>query len=129
MLLPVFCLLFSGCNSGPNTASVSGVVTIDGKPEPMVEITFSPKDGQRSSVGYTDEKGAYTLRFTQDKYGCIPGDHVVRINAYRDPDDDKTQYLPAPYNNSAADNPELNITVKKGKQTQNFDVKLRNETL
>ncbi|MDR3111110.1 MAG: carboxypeptidase-like regulatory domain-containing protein [Planctomycetaceae bacterium] len=125
LFLAVLCLSFASCDKGPNTASVYGVVTVDGQPHPDVEIVFTPKDGQRPSVGYTNGTGAYTLRFTQDKYGCIPGSHVVRINAYRDPENDQSQYLPAKYNKEATENPELNLEIKKGKQKLDFDVKLK----
>jgi hypothetical protein len=120
ILFLMICCTVIGCNNGPNTASVSGVVTIDGQPVKDVHLKFSPKSGERPSVGYTNERGEYTLFFTQDKKGCIPGEHVVTINAYRNPEDESSQYLPAKYNQSAAENPELNIEIKKGTQKWNF---------
>ncbi|MDR2757277.1 MAG: hypothetical protein LBC20_16385 [Planctomycetaceae bacterium] len=110
-----------GCNNGPNSASVSGVITIDGEPVKGVHLKFSPKSGERPSVGYTNERGEYTLLFTQDQRGCIPGEHVVTINAYRDPENEASQYLPAKYNQSAAENPELNLEIKNGSQKWNFN--------
>ncbi|MDR2704267.1 MAG: carboxypeptidase-like regulatory domain-containing protein [Planctomycetaceae bacterium] len=120
ILFLIICCTVIGCNSGPNTASVSGVVTIDGEPVQGVHLKFSPKSGERPSVGYTNERGEYTLLFTQDQKGCIPGEHVVTINAYRDPENENSQYLPAKYNQSATENPELNIEIKKGNQKWNF---------
>ena len=115
-------LAFSGCSDGPNTASVSGVVQIDGLAVESVHVQFVPKSGERSSIGYTDAKGYYYLRFTEDQAGCIPGDHQVRITAYSDPSNEMSQYLPAEYNTKAADNPEMNVTVKKGRQKFDFQV-------
>ena len=113
-----------GCDSGPNTGFVSGKVTIDGEAKEGTVVTFSPKTGERSAIGYTDAKGEYYLRFTQDKKGCIPGMHLVSITAYKDPESEYTQYLPATYNDKASDNPDLNnVEVKKGKQVINFEVK------
>ncbi|MDR1962403.1 MAG: hypothetical protein LBQ50_01330 [Planctomycetaceae bacterium] len=120
LLLLVFCCTLIGCDSSPNTASVSGVVTIDGEPVKGVHLKFAPKSGERPSVGYTNEKGIYTLLFTQDKKGCIPGEHIVTINAYRDPENENSQYLPVKYNHSASENPELNLEIKKGKQKLDF---------
>jgi hypothetical protein len=114
----------SGCNNGPNTASVSGIVTINGEKKEFVTITFFPQSGERPSIGYTNAEGEYFLRFTQDKKGCIPGQHIVRIEAFTDPENEYSQYLPAIYNGKAADNPDLNnVEVKKGRQTLNFEVK------
>ncbi|MDR1270278.1 MAG: carboxypeptidase-like regulatory domain-containing protein [Planctomycetaceae bacterium] len=121
ILFLIICCTIIGCNNGPNTASVSGVVTIDGKPVEGVHLKFSPKSGERPSVGYTNERGEYTLSFTQDQKGCIPGEHVVTINAYRDPENESSQYLPAKYNQSATENTELNIEIKKGNQKRNFE--------
>ena len=73
-------------------------------------------------MGYTDANGRYLLRFTETETGCIPGDHVVRITAYRDPDNDMSQFLPIRYNEAADENEEMNITVKKGRQEVNFSL-------
>ena len=122
-VLAVSVVLICGCNQkGPNTAQVTGVVKIDAEPAKGIEILFSPKSKERSSIGFTDENGKYMLRFTETKTGCIPGDHVVRITAYSDPENDASQYIPAQYNVKAHENEEMNVTVKKGKQEFNFDI-------
>lgn len=114
----------SGCNTGPNAGAVSGIVTVDGKPVEQVRVEFFPKNGERSALGYTDAKGYYHLRFTQDKNGCIPGENLVRLAAYRTSNED-SQYLPEKYNVAASENPEMNVTVKNGRQTFNFDLRTK----
>jgi len=74
-------VLVTGCGGGPNTADVEGVVTIDGKPVPGVEITFQPVDGGRASVGVTDETGRYRLNYSPSASGALIGDHRVTIVA------------------------------------------------
>jgi len=122
ILLFVASVFLTGCEQGPNSAQVTGVVTIDGEAVKGVAVQFSPKSKERSAIGYTDANGKYTLRFTETKPGCIPGDHVVRITAYKDPEKEESQYLPTRYNGKAQDNEEMNLTVKKGKQEINFSL-------
>ena len=115
-------LFLTGCSKGPNTAQVTGVVTLDGEAVAGVQVRFSPVSRERSSMGFTDANGRYTLRFTESQIGCIPGDHVVRFEAFRDPEDETTQYLPAQYNARAQDNEEMSKTVKAGKQIIDFNL-------
>ena len=71
----------AGCGpSGPELVDVQGVVTLDGKPLDRATIIFQPKEG-RASVGTTDADGAYRLKYTNARYGALPGDHTVRITS------------------------------------------------
>lgn len=124
----VACLFFVyGCNTGPNTGAVSGIVTVDGQPTGHVHVEFFPKTGERSAVGFTNAKGYYYLRFTQDKNGCVPGENLVRFTAYRTESED-SQYLPEKFNKAASENPEMHVTVKKGRQTLHFDLQTKEQT-
>ena len=67
-----------GCDSGPATGLVSGVVTIDGKPIGGAVVNFYPTDG-RASTGTTDANGQYELAFTRQKMGAVLGSHKVTI--------------------------------------------------
>ena len=85
------CLLFTlGCGGVAPTAnygsvtllSVSGAVTLDGKPLPAAVVTFDAEDGQ-FSYGLTDSKGNFSLQFDSAKSGVTPGKKTVRISTSR----------------------------------------------
>lgn len=75
------CGLLSGCgSSGPKLAKVTGKVTVDGKPVPRADISFTPNEpGGSPSLGKTDKDGNYHLAFTQEKDGALIGMHTVSI--------------------------------------------------
>lgn len=74
-------LLLAGCGSdGPETADVSGTVTLDGKPVVRASITFFSQGPDGSpSYGKTNDQGKYTLMFTHAKRGAMLGKHNVEI--------------------------------------------------
>lgn len=72
-------VLAAGCDSGPRTARVTGVITIDGEPVPNASIAFYPENG-RASVGTTDANGKYELVYTNNRKGALLGEHVVTIS-------------------------------------------------
>lgn len=107
----------SGCkNDAP--ANVTGKVTLDEQPLPNVEVTFYPADNSRSSVGVTDEKGEYSLRFTPSAVGAVVGEHKVVIAKGSSDDAARPEPIPARYNK----NTELKATLKAGKQTVDFQL-------
>src|SRR5690349_3739596 len=72
------CLMWfaTGCSVAPSPdygkvtlLSVSGTVTLDGKPLPGAVVTFDAPDGQ-FSFGLTDSAGAFSLRFDSVKSGA-----------------------------------------------------------
>ena len=75
-------LFISGCSKGPDLGTVSGVVSQDGVPIPVVLVQFQPVDpkGPYSSA-YTDEEGRYMLRFSQSKRGALVGSHEVTLRS------------------------------------------------
>ena len=77
-------LVLSGCGqtSGPDLATVTGTVTLDGKPVPNARVEFSPSEG-RPSVGTTNAEGVYELQFSVDKSGAMVGSHHVKITTER----------------------------------------------
>jgi hypothetical protein len=117
--------LVPGCNRNPhNLAEVEGTVLIEGKPVPGLTLTFQPdSDVATTSVAYTDERGDYYCQYTRDLRGAYIGKHTVSINHWP-PDDyprDAIRYrIPARYNT----NSELQIEVKPGHNTFDWDVKL-----
>jgi len=90
--------LIVGCGeSGPELVDAHGIVTLDGKPVPNASVTFSPKDGQgTTSSGLTDATGHYTLRFTRDREGVMPGTHNVLIETEKVSPEDVAEGEPVP---------------------------------
>jgi len=116
------CLFAAGCGEkGPNTATITGTITLDGRPTASIDVMYEPEMG-RPGYGYTDESGQYKIRFTQNSDGCIPGKNRVTLRAYTIPGDHRTQFLPKRYNEDANDNPDLHVDVKPGPNVFNFDV-------
>ena len=116
-------LTFQGCGkSGPELADVSGSVTMDGKPLPDVMLEFQPTGGKGSpSIGYTDKNGEYRLRFSRDKWGAVPGEHVVRIDFDYDPGSDAPKppfKIPAQYNKKS----DLRRTLEPGSNSLSFEI-------
>jgi hypothetical protein len=112
----------AGCGRGPKipTASVSGTVTINGKGVPAVEVAFVPVEKIRPSIAYTDAAGRYAAQFLTNQSGVPLGACVVQISYCPN---GGPNILPTEYNEQAADNPALKLTVPKEGTTFNFDVK------
>lgn len=110
----------------PPLASVTGTVTLDGKPLPNAIVSFQPiVEGTKpnfnlaTSVSFTDANGKYELLYTtvnEKKYwGAVIGKHMVTIvNA----DPNAAVQLPPQYSSTASTT--LNKEVVKGAQTIDF---------
>lgn len=130
-MLACFCslvLLQAGCSQQPQdmpeTAPVTGIVMLDGKPLPYATVVFQPEAG-RGSNALTDADGKYELRYNQDTMGAKVGPHKVHITTFRefdhetDPNLKATKELvPAKYNTKS----ELTVTVKEGDNQIPFDL-------
>ena len=80
--LSLFVMLIAaiGCQRLPaDMGSVSGTVTLDGKPVSQAMVTFTPQTGGRESFGVTNESGVYKLRYSSQEMGAKIGGHEVRI--------------------------------------------------
>lgn len=115
---------FSGCggSDGPELATVSGVVKLDGAPLKEAYVTFVPETG-RPSYGGTDENGHYELVYTPDKPGALPGTHTVRVSTQRGGDPEsgtkaQPERVPKKFNTQS----QLKKTVEVGFNT--IDVEL-----
>ena len=80
----------SGCESKPKAdygalglVSVSGRVTLDGRPLAKAVITFDDAQDGTFSYGQTDSGGNYKLRLDSDMMGVKPGKKIVRISTTR----------------------------------------------
>jgi hypothetical protein len=80
-LLPGIALSLSGCGSGVG-ATVTGLLTIDGKPAPEgVRIDYQPEgENASSSTGFTDAHGEYEMMFNVYKVGVMPGECLIRVS-------------------------------------------------
>lgn len=70
----------TGCGGGasmPTTYSVSGAVTLDGKPMAAGSIVFDSADGKGQPAGGGIKDGAFSLKSS-------PGDKIVRISASKE---------------------------------------------
>ncbi len=119
-ILFLVAFLALGCGNS-KVASVSGKITLDGKPLANARITFQPMGGNTAypgggSFGKTDANGEYTLSFIDGKgAGVIVGNHRVAISCL--PEDQKA--------NPADDRPRR--TLDKVPPKYNFDSKLECE--
>ena len=120
----VLSLLTAGCGSSYSLGTVTGTVTLDGKPLPQATVTFSRGQG-RMSVGTTDEQGRYKLLYTVNQQGAEPGTHTVSITTQIDAvsgEGDlaavkgRKEVLPPRYNEKT----ELTAEVKRGSNTIDF---------
>ncbi|MFN0196016.1 MAG: hypothetical protein ACKVT0_04680 [Planctomycetaceae bacterium] len=115
----------SGCGGGSGTApelgTVTGVVTLDGKPLAGAQVEFAPEKS-RSSVGQTDPEGKYSLMFDHENAGATIGTHKVRIttgNLAAGSDASKTAST-AKIHERYNINTELTADVKAGENTFDF---------
>ena len=83
-------VLASGCESKPQAAygslglvSVSGRVTLNGRPLAKAVITFDDVQDGTFSYGQTDSGGNYQLQLDSDMRGVKPGKKIVRISTAR----------------------------------------------
>jgi len=89
-LLVFFTAGLSGCGgttvaeSLPETAPVSGVVTLNGKPIMSATVTFVPMGATKGveCVGVTDDSGKYKLQQIRGAEGAPAGEYRVVINYY-----------------------------------------------
>lgn len=115
-----------GCGSGnrPEMGTVSGLVTLDGKPVPDAVVRFQPNSG-RGSRAKTNADGYYSLGYVGSAEGALIGEHKVTISTQW-MDEDRTTHkmvshpetLPARYNSES----DLTSTVEAGHNEINFEL-------
>jgi hypothetical protein len=120
-MLAILLVVSTGC-SGPNAASVSGTVTLDGQPLTTGNVSFHPDGGAGApAYGQIDANGRYSLSTGTDA-GLAPGKYVAVVVATKEPPQayDKTgsevppiPITPAKYGNTSTS--DLRVEVKRGK--------------
>ncbi len=129
-------LCLSGCAGDPPLHSLSGKVTLGGKPYPRLLVYFRPIEGKVNQfnlgVGETDANGVLSLRSTAGM-GLMAGKYRVSFSCMQPkgrpanqvqssdekPDDDRNvemvELVPAPYDNDTnADTSPLEFEIKPG---------------
>jgi hypothetical protein len=134
--LPLLCsvCLAAGCGGGRELGTVSGRITLDGKPLPDARVNFQPtgetKNPGIGSFGKTNANGEYSLTLIdQTAEGAIVGTHRVMIKAVAggegDPTDDKRRpgkdLVPPEYNIKST----LTFDVKPGHNTKDWTLETR----
>jgi len=122
-LLLMACMII-GCSekAGPSLGTVTGTVTLDGRPLQHASVVFQPVTG-RPSAGLTDANGKYSLIYTPDVKGASIGKHqvVIRTTGLEEDDDaaeKKKETLPKKYNDST----ELQAEVAPGRNIHDFSL-------
>jgi hypothetical protein len=88
-------LAISGCGSDrPPLGSVTGTVTLDGKPIQYIGLMFTPVDGGRPSIGGTNEKGEFKAMYVRDAPGAILGKHRVSFDEGSAEDKKEDEFKP-----------------------------------
>lgn len=81
----VLVLTLSGCGGVPDQpplGTVTGTVTLDGKPLEFIEISFVPNKG-RPSYGDTNSLGNYELTYVRNIKGAKVGKHTITVRSGR----------------------------------------------
>jgi hypothetical protein len=124
-----FALFLAATGCGGGLASVSGVVTLDGKPVEGATVSFTPATGDGGGVGGSygkiDAQGTYSLRtVVGDRSGSVPGKHKVTISLSKsdatNPEGASKELIPTKYNTKS----ELTFDVpSSGTDKANFELK------
>lgn len=129
-LFYMLCLTIVGCGDAPSDqpdlGTVTGKITMNGKPLSDVMVVFSPESG-RSSMGLTDAEGNYELEYVGDTMGAKVGQHKISITtAQNDSSEEESggeeggtpakETIPPAYNTQTT----LTEEVKPGENIINF---------
>lgn len=123
-LICLILVISAGCgNDRPPLASLTGTVTLDGKPVQYAGLMFSPVDGGRPSVGGTNEKGEFKAMYVYGVPGAIIGKHRVLFeegSPDTGPESEEDEFKPyAPPANNYTISPK-EIEVESGGTRINF---------
>jgi len=125
-LFALACLLLlaaAGCCGNkdiPPLGTVTGLVTLDGKPLADANVAFAPELG-RTSIARTDAAGRYELYYDGPNKGAAVGRHRVIITTMPSMDEANPILVPARYNVQTT----LTAEVKADKNTFDFALQLK----
>jgi hypothetical protein len=126
LAIALMCSL-AGCNSEklPGLGTVTGTVTMDGKPVPDAMISFEPTTpGMSAALGKTEANGNYELYYSRGHKGAPLGENIVKITTFGETGDEdnrqvRKETVPTKYNVKS----ELKADVKRGSNKFDFDLK------
>jgi hypothetical protein len=107
-----------GC--GKHESSITGAVTVDGKPLTRGTVTFHPKAGGAAAYARIDADGSYTVK-TGDQEGLKAGDYVATVVATAAPGPGQSEaamgklIIPARYGTIEQSKLEYTITAGSNK--------------
>jgi len=121
MIALIAAVFLAGCGRPEvELASVTGTVTLDGKPLGNAFVQFVPSLGGRAAGGATDETGHYELDYSAQDKGALVGTAKVLIST-GDPESGRKEMVPPKYNRKT----ELTAEVGPGANVLNFDLQSR----
>lgn len=121
-IVVVMCLcgMILGCADDGGLKPVSGVVRIDGQPAQGVNVIFVPLEGGRAnSMAQTQADGHFSLRYTSQIAGTLPGEYKVLIT--KEESDTGKELIPERF--SSGSKTTLRATVEEGRDNDfNFEI-------
>ncbi|MBR9802873.1 MAG: carboxypeptidase-like regulatory domain-containing protein [Rubinisphaera brasiliensis] len=122
-LLALSCVTGCGGGDGPELATVSGTVTLNGQPLHGAVVTFLPKSGGRPAMANTDEDGHFKLNYSSTEMGGVVGSNTVRVSKQEAKPDGSGQQelIPEKYNEQSS----LEYEVKPGRN--DFEISLESK--
>ena len=107
----------SGCSTSacPSLGTVSGTLTLDGRPLAAATVLFTPEGRGRTSCGTTDSEGRYRLTFLRDMAGATVGRHTVWVTTATEENGNR-ETLPDAYHARTT----LDATVVLGRNSFDF---------
>jgi hypothetical protein len=124
----LFCAIavisLTGCSRSHEreTAKVSGIVTLDGKPLTRGTVMFVPAAG-RAGTGVIAADGSYQLTTYQPDDGALVGSHKVSVAIPLGSETAPAAASPIPQRYSSAESSGLTFEVKAGEENR-IDLKL-----
>lgn len=94
---------------------------MDGDPLSGALVSFSPAQG-RSAIGYTNDKGEYSVKYVSNVAGAIVGKNQVSITTAYDEADPKFANFKEPIPKNYNTNTELERDVQQGTNKFDFDL-------
>jgi hypothetical protein len=131
LLIPLLLVLSAiGCSEPVGT--VSGTVTLDGKPLPTGRVVFHPEERRFApAFARLDVDGHYELKRAKGKRGAAPGKYRVSIQRAGKEGDPKFQVVarafPIPEIYGNEESTPLVAEVLAGENTINFDIPKRRQ--
>lgn len=110
-LAAVLLLGCSAASDAPQTAPVTGTVTMNGKPMAQIGVTFFPTGRGPIATGNTNQNGEFTLMTNEPGDGASIGTHRVSLG---NAEEGRQPAIPVPERFGKAETSGLTADVKEG---------------